>query len=214
MSTASADVSAANLRRRLAVQFGVDVLAPLVAFYVLRGAGVSVLTACLLAGAIPAVRTLLSLARSRRPDVVALVTVSLFVAGAAVSVLQGDPRVVFAKDGWLTGLLGVWVIASLGLRRPFMLHLGTMIATARKGEEAAQGWERRWGAEPRFRRDLRLVSWVIGVVLVLDAVVRVILAYTVPLDLLPLVTNAQYVAMLVGLLGWFFPYTARRGLRV
>ena len=31
--------------------------------------------------------------------------------------------------------------------------------------------------------------------------VRVVLAYTVPLDLLPLVTNAQYVVMLAGLMG-------------
>ncbi|MBF6171558.1 VC0807 family protein [Nocardia blacklockiae] len=213
MSAAPADVSATRLRRRLAVQFGVDVVAPLVVFYVLRAAGVSVLAACLLAGAVPAVRAVLSLARTRRADVLALVTLSLFVAGAAVSVLQWDPRVVFAKDGWLTGLLGVWVIASLWLRRPFMLHLGVVIATAKRSEAAAREWERRWHAEPRFRRDLRLVSWVIGVVLVLDAIVRVVLAYTVPLDLLPLITNAQYIVMLAGLLGWFFPYTARRGLR-
>jgi hypothetical protein len=142
-----------------------------------------------------------------------LVALSLFAASAAVSVLRGDPRLMFAKDGWLTGLLGVWAIASLWLRRPFMVYLGRLIAAAKKSEHAALVWEERWRTEPRFRRDLRLVSWVVGVVLILDAVVRVVLAYSVALDLLPLVTNAQYVVMLAGLLGWFFPYTARRGLR-
>jgi hypothetical protein len=58
-----------------------------------------------------------------------------------------------------------------------------------------------------------LVSFVVGAVLILDAVVRVIIAYALPLDAVPIATNVQYVVMLAALLGWFFPYTARHGLR-
>ena len=47
----------------------------------------------------------------------------------------------------------------------------------------------------------------------LDAAVRIVIAYTLPVDLVPLANNVQYVVMLAGLLGWFFPYTARHGLR-
>lgn len=73
---------------------------------------------------------------------------TLFAAGTAVAFLPGDPRIIFAKDGWLTGLLGLWVIVSLRMRRPFMLHLGRTIATVKKGAEAADVWERRWHDEP------------------------------------------------------------------
>jgi hypothetical protein len=48
---------------------------------------------------------------------------------------------------------------------------------------------------------------------VLDAVVRVVIAYALPIDAVPLASNVQYVVMLAGLLGWFFPYSARHGLR-
>jgi hypothetical protein len=51
------------------------------------------------------------------------------------------------------------------------------------------------------------------VVLVLDAVVRVMIAYALPIEVVPLASNVQYVVMLAGLLGWFFPYSGRHGLR-
>lgn len=212
MSTGVRDDFQRGLRRQLVVQLVVDVVIPLVLFYVLRQVGASVWLAAVIGGALPAVRALVSLARGH-VDTLGLVVLSLFVVGAGVAYLAGDPRIIFAKDGWLTGMLGLWVIASLWMRRPFLLHLGRVITTIKKGAESAAGWERRWRDEPRFRRDVRLVSWVISLVLVVDAVVRVVIAYTFPIDVVPVATTAQYVVMLAGLLGWFFPYTARRGLR-
>ena len=46
--------------------------------------------------------------------------------------------------------------------------------------------------------------------LIVDAIV---IAYSLPLDSIPLATNVQYFVMLGGLLSWFFPYTARHNLR-
>lgn len=201
-----------GMRRTLIIQLLTDVVVPLVAFYTLRHLGVSVLLASVISGAVPALRTALSAARGRM-DAIGLVMISLFAAGAVLAYLEGSPRIIYAKDGWLTGLLGIWAIVSLAMKRPFMLHAGRMIATAKKGADAATAWEQRWHDEPRFRHDLRLVSCVVGVILILDAVVRVVIAYTLPVDLIPAVTNIQYVIMLAGLLGWFFPFTSRRGLR-
>lgn len=212
MTAQKAGQEQAVLRRRVVVQVVVDVVLPLILFYVLRQAGASILLASVLSGAVPGARAVLSLLRGK-VDVMGLVMLSLFVVGAAVAYLEGDPRIIFAKDGWLTGMFGLWIIASLAMRRPFMLHLGRMIATLKKGDAEGASWEQRWHDEPRFRHDLRFVSCVVGVVLVVDAVVRVVIAYTVPLDVVPLVTNIQYVVMLAGLLGWFFPYTARHGMR-
>jgi hypothetical protein len=166
-------------RRRLGIQLAVDIVAPLALFYLLRQAGAPVLAASAASGAVPAAHALISLARGRA-DVPALVMLTLFAAGTAVALLRGDPRIIFAKDGWLTGLLGLRVIVSLRMRHPFMLHLGRTIATVKKGPAA---------------------------------VVRVVIAYALPIDAVPLASNVQYVVMLAGLLGWFFPYSARHGLR-
>ncbi|WP_160319766.1 VC0807 family protein [Curtobacterium sp. S6] len=199
-------------RRRLIVQLVVDVVLPLVVFYAMRSQGASVLMASVVSGAIPAARSIFSLVRGR-VDVMSLVVLSLFVVGTVIAYLEGDARLFFAKDGWLTGMLGLWIIFSLWMARPFMLHLGRAIALAKKGNRSADEWEHRWHADLRFRHDLRFVSCVVGAVLMLDAVVRVFIAYTLPVDVVPAATNIQYVIMLVGLLGWFFPYTARHGLR-
>ncbi|MGC5288662.1 VC0807 family protein [Micromonospora sp. DT231] len=200
-------------RRALVGRVVVDAVLPLVVYYALRAIGADVLAATLAAGAVPAANAALVAARSRRVDVAGLVVVSLFVAGGALSVVTGDARLLYIKDGWLTGLLGAWVLLSLTMKRPFMLHLGTVIATAKVGDAGAAAWQRRWIDDPVFRRRLRLVSVVVGVVLLLDAVVRVAIASVIDLDAVATVTNVQYVVMLAGLLSWFFWYTARHGLR-
>jgi hypothetical protein len=142
MITRPSTVQAGVTRRSLIVQFSIDVLLPLVLFYLLRQLGASVLSASLVSGAVPALRAVASLVRGR-VDVLGILMLSLFAVGAAVAYIEGDPRIVFAKDGWLTGLLGIWAVISLTLRRPFMVHLGHLIATAKRGEQAAAAWERR-----------------------------------------------------------------------
>jgi intracellular septation protein A len=200
-------------RRALAARLLVDALVPLVAYYALRAAGAGVLSATLAAGAVPAANAIVVAVRSRRVDVAGLVVVSLFLAGGALSVVTGDARLLYVKDGWLSGLLGAWVLLSLAMARPFMLHLGVAIATAKVGDAGAAAWQQRWHDDSAFRRRMRLVSVVVGVVLVLDAAVRVAIAYMIDLDAVATVTNVQYVVMLAVVLAWFFWYTGRHGLR-
>ncbi|MBM0275910.1 VC0807 family protein [Micromonospora tarensis] len=202
-----------SARRALVGRVVVDAVLPLVGYYALRAVGADVLAATLAAGAVPAAHAAVVAVRSRRVDVAGLVVVSLFVVGGALSVVTGNARLLYVKDGWLTGLLGAWVLLSLVMKRPFMLHLGTAIATAKVGDVGAAAWQQRWVDDAVFRHRLRLVSVVVGVVLMLDAVVRVAIASVIDLDEVATVTNVQYVVMLAGLLSWFFWYTARYGLR-
>ena len=54
----------------------------------------------------------------------------------------------------------------------------------------------------------------LGIQLAIDIVVPLLLFYALRrAGRSPLASNVQYVVMLAGLLGWFFPYTARHGLR-
>jgi hypothetical protein len=199
--------------RAIGLQIGIDVVLPLVVYYVARAMGASVLAATLVSGVLPALRVITTAVRQRKADVLGLMMVSLFLVSGAVSVLEGNPRLLFARDGWLTGALGVWALLSLRLTWPFMLHLGRAIAALKRGDAGADVWEQRWTAEPEFRHHLQVVSIVVGVVLIVDAVVRIVIAYSLPLDSIPLATNVQYFVMLGGLLAWFFPYTARHDLR-
>ena len=138
--------------------------------------------------------------------------VTALVAGTLAAVLMNSARLVLAKDGVITGLLGAWMLITLALRRPFMLAAGTAIATAKRGVRGGQAWAARWDADPRFRHGIRVVTAVWGVALVLDAVVRVILAYALPIDSVPAATSAQWIVLLAIVYGFFIVYARRNKL--
>ncbi|MCX4745815.1 hypothetical protein OG455_09810 [Kitasatospora sp. NBC_01287] len=200
-------------RLALAAMVIVDVGAPLALFYLLRDRGVGLVGASLLSGLPPLLRTLWLFARERRVDVVGFFMLTLFGLGTALALLSGDARLVFAKDGWLTGIFGAWLLVTLGMRRPFFLHAGRNIALAKVGQAGADAWEARWGAEPRFRARLRTLTAVFGTALLIDAAVRVAIAYLLPLGSVPLATNVQYIVLMGGLWLFLAYYTRKHDLR-
>ena len=76
--------------RRGLVLAGVEVLAPVVVYYVARALGVAPVPALLLGAPWPAVRVLAALVRRRRVDRLALLLLVLVGATAAVSVPSGS----------------------------------------------------------------------------------------------------------------------------
>lgn len=190
----------------------IDVIVPMAIFYLLRNAGLGIIAASVLSGLVPLGRAVRSMLTSRRPDVLALFMISALVVGTLASVLMNSPRLLLAKDGVITGLLGAWILITLLLRRPFMLSAGTAIAIAKRGPKKGMAWARQWDTNRRFRHGVRVVNAIWGVALVLDAVVRVVIAYALPMDSVPAVTNAQWIVLLVLLYGLFLWYAKTRDL--
>jgi hypothetical protein len=110
-------------------------------------------------------------------------------------------------------MFGVWMLMTVFFRQPFFLHAEVSIARTKKGDAGAREWEARWEAEPRMRHGLRLLTTVFGAGLVLDAVVRVTLAYTLPIDEINAVTTVQWIVVLGGLVSFMTWYTRRHDLR-
>ena len=130
----------------------------------------------------------------RRVDALALFTVSILALSVAVSFLTGSPRFLLAKDGWLTAVGGVWILATLP-RTPFYLQVVRTFTTGATRERV----ERSWRDSPVVRHMLRVATMIWGVGLVLDAGVRVLLAYSLPVDRVPLVSGLQYVVVFLAL---------------
>lgn len=204
----------AALRRHVARQVIVELLLPIGAYYGLRAAGVSPWAA--LTG--PALLTLPFLAydalRRRRVDAVALFTLTMIVIGTAVSVITGDPRTLLVRDAWLFGAVGLWILATLCTQRPMMRSLARTIVTVKIGEAGYREWDARWDTDSRFRHHLRVLTAVWGAGFTLDAVIRVALAYSLPLDAVPLATTLQWLAVLGTLIAFHVVYVTRNGLKV
>ncbi|AEW98076.1 MULTISPECIES: VC0807 family protein [Streptomycetaceae] len=194
--------------RALAANLGVNVAAPLLVFYGLRAVGVGQWWA-LLAGAVPPlVRAVVTMARTRRVDVLGAITLLLLALGVATSLLTGSARFLLAKDGAMTGAAGLCVLATLLMRRPFIAStLISLTAGERRAKLVAH-----WQKSPTFRRVMRVLTVVWGVGLVADAVVRIVLAYALPVDAVPLAGNLQYVAAFLLLEGVSRVYGRRRSV--
>ncbi|MEU4667061.1 VC0807 family protein [Amycolatopsis sp. NPDC023774] len=183
-----------GLRRELVVNLAINLVAPAALFYGLRALGVNQWLA-LLAGVVPpAVRAVQTMLTKRRVDTLAVFTLSILVLSVATSFLSGSPRFLLAKDGWMTAAAGLWMLATL-LRTPFLYQ----VLRSFLGQEARERIERNWLGSATYRHVLRVTTAMWGVVLVLDAGVRVVLAYALPVDRVPLISGLQYVAVYLAL---------------
>jgi hypothetical protein len=202
-----------GLRKHLIISILLDVAVPLAGFYVLRGLGIGPLIALLLSGALVLPSVAYSVWQQRKISMLTVFTVSVLVAGALMSLITGSPRLLLVREAWLFLLVGLWMLGTVPTRRPFIMIMGRSIVIAKVGMDGLARYEARWDAEAAFRRATRILSAVWGLVFSLDALVQVAIAYTLPVDQVPLVSTVQWLIALGGLITFHVVYTKRRGLR-
>ncbi|MGH3632401.1 MAG: VC0807 family protein [Sciscionella sp.] len=117
-------------------------------------------------------------------------------AGAALSLLSGSARFLLAKVGAFTGVSGVWFLCSLRAWQPLGFHAARSMLECVVGP-GGPSWDLLWERLTAFRRVWCRATVIWGVVLVADAVLRVLLAYSLPVVEVPAVTGAQWIALVV-----------------
>ncbi|MGW3344241.1 VC0807 family protein [Nonomuraea rubra] len=185
-----------STRSRGLLTLAVDVGLTVALYYALRAAGVEAHTAFVISSFVPGVSVVSDLVRRRRPDRLGLYMTVMMLASAAVSVLVHDPRLLLAKDGWFTAAGGLWFLVSARGERPLAFVFTRFILEGRIGPNR-ESWDVLWERLPAFRRIWRVASVMWGIGLLLDAVVRVVIAYALPVDAVPGVNTAQYIAFLL-----------------
>ena len=161
-------------------------------YYLLRHLGLTVYVALVLGAVTSLVPALVSLVRGRRPGGLEAFFTVLVFASFAVALVPGDTRFLLAKDALVTGAVGCWFAASVRFAdRPLAFQLARPLVEARLGWPG--GWDEWWDRDASFRRMWRSASlwWAAGTLL--DAVARVIMAYSLPPDVVPGLNLALYV---------------------
>lgn len=180
-------------RKNFVLTIVIDIALPLAVFYGLRALGVDQWWALILSGIVPIVRLGIGLVRHQRIEGPGLFTLSLLVVGTLVGFLTGDPRLLVARESYLTAIAGLWILATHVMVKPFMFTVTLPLLPP----ETRQEWHNDWQSSRQFRRVLRLMTVGWGLAFIIDAAARVVLAYTIPLDLVPVIGIALMVAMLV-----------------
>jgi hypothetical protein len=168
-----------------------DFLVPVALYYALRAAGVSAYLS-LLAGALASlVSAAVTLVRDRKLNEVAAFMTAVLVLSTLVALIAGSPRFLLAKDAWVTGAVGLWFIASCWAARPLAFHLARAVGEGRFGWPS--DWDGLWEQAPRWRRMWRIASVAWGIGTLLDAVLRWVMAYSLPIDVVPALTQVLFI---------------------
>jgi hypothetical protein len=177
---------------RRVLWFAFDLLAPTALIYVLLWLGSGLYIALLASAAVSAVSALVSYWRGTGRQGFAPHMLALSLAGLGVALVTGSDRFLLAKESVLTAMAGFWFIGSLWAARP-LTYVFTRPLLERRFYRKTRSWELLWEREPRFRRIWYVLTIMWGVALLVDAALRVVLAYTLPVAVVP----AMQVGMMV-----------------
>ncbi|HVT70173.1 MAG TPA: VC0807 family protein [Trebonia sp.] len=128
-----------------------DVAVPVGSYYVARAAGCDLFAALVISSALPLVRTVAAVVRGQKLDGLALVVLTVNAVSLGISFWSGNPRFMLAKDGAVTSVLGLAILASVLARRPLMTAgMRPFVTRGSAAREAAFG--RLLDTSARFRQ--------------------------------------------------------------
>jgi hypothetical protein len=191
-----------------------DIAGPLVAYSLLRSAGLSTVSALVLSGILPGVAVVGGLIRHRRLDAVGVLVLAGIVVGSVLGLVSGNARLVLIEGSVPTAVFGLLCLGSLWSHRPliFRFALEFMGADTPRGREFEDHWR-----YPEFRRIFRLFTVVWGVAYLAEAAARVIIVETTSTGTALAVSKVMPYAVAAALIGWMIAYgrqAKRRGERL
>ena len=203
----AAPVPAAGRNRALWVMIA-DIAAPIAVYYGMRGAGASVWLALVCGAIFPAAGAVAGLLWHRRVDTMGLLVLATLAASAILSLTTGSPRALLARDGLITGAWAAYMYLSLLASGPATFIVSRPLLEGRRVYDpatrgwvrpAATSWDELWQGLPRFRRIWRVCTVIWGTAILADAIIRVIMAYTLPVGVVPGLGGALWPVTFIAL---------------
>ena len=164
-----------NPKLRAALPTLLDIVIPIAGYYILSRCGVSDFWALTLSGGATAVWALVNTLRRGRLDGIGTLVVAEIALSVVLLVVTRDPRIVLLKPSFATALAGAYLLytslPSTKVGRPLVAETSKPFAT--QGDPTReQAYENAWERDPGFRRELRLINAVWGVLWLVESVAR------------------------------------------
>ena len=166
-----AEQPAAGTRLKSAARIAAfDVVGPLIAYALLRKAGLSAVTALILSGVLPVIGVAANAIQRRRLDTIGAVVLAGIVVGAVLGLVSHNARLVLLEGSVPTAVFGLACLSSLRAPRPLLFGFAHEFV----GPDSARGREmtRLWQFAG-YQRAYRVVTAVWGAGYLVEAAVRV-----------------------------------------
>lgn len=139
--------------------------------------------------------------RKRRLDFFAGVILTGFVVGFAITFISGDARFMLVKDSVVTGLIGSAFLVSALIGKP-LVYLAARSGMTGADPDRTAAFEERYRTRPAMRRAFVVLSGIWGAGLLIDAGLRVVLIYQLPVATMVWLSTLMMIvtfALLIGL---------------
>ncbi|WP_063065366.1 VC0807 family protein [Nocardia violaceofusca] len=210
-ATRTLDSSGSRLRRaRRVLALAADIGLSPATYYLLIAAGCTSYRALVCSTVVAGIWALGIAAARRKADGVAVFVFLLNALGLVLAVLGGDERMMLAKDPITSAVISVLLAGSCLLGRPAMFAVSRRMHAL--GPDSAARWETLWYNDSDVRHTFTTATVVWSAGLAADAVVRLLLIYSLPVSASVALMNPVQWAIIAAL--GFYTVRSRRRLDV
>jgi hypothetical protein len=196
-----------KIRKNLLVELGVNFLLPWVAYRLALPHWGS-LGALYASAAPPIIWSFFEFARTRRVDALSVLVVLGIALSIGAMALGGSPRLLLVRESLISGAIGAAFIVSLLFPRPLIFYLARA-TVGRESEGGGERFEAAWNERPTLRRSIRLMTFIWGLGLVVENLIRCWMAWTWPIERYLLVAPIIGYGIYGGLTVYTFLYRKR-----
>jgi hypothetical protein len=145
--------------------------------------------------------------RKREFDGLAAAMALIFAVGLGLTALTGDNRLVVLKDSVISGVTGLAILGASLAGRPAFYQIARRFAGTTPEKKARI--EHLWETQPAYRRTLSALSLGAGIACLIEALVRTVLVYLLPIDVMVGLSQVLQIVVIVLLVGWILWYSRR-----
>lgn len=191
-----------------------DAAGPLIAYNLLRSAGLSAVSALVLSGVFPAAGVIINIVLHRRADALGILVLAGIAVGAVLGLVSHNARLVLDEGSVPNAVFGVICLGSLGTPKPLMYRLAVEFIgpDTPKAQEFTGLWQ-----YAEFRRVFRVITAVWGTGYLAEAVARVVIVQNTSTGTALGISKVLPYAVAAVLMAWtagYGRYQKRKGAQV
>ena len=180
-----------------------DLGGPLLAYSLLRSAGMSAVAALVISGVLPALGIVIGALADRRLDVIGVVVLAGLLVGTLLGLTSHNARLYLLEGSVPSAVFALGCLFSLRLRRPLIFRLAVEILgpDTRKGRDVTAAWR-----YPGFRRAFRMLTVAWGAGYLAEAAIRVAVVTTTSTGIALVCSKLIPYVFAVALSAWTLVY--------
>jgi phosphatidylinositol alpha-1,6-mannosyltransferase len=189
--------------RQVAAILVFDLGGPLLAYALLRSAGLSAVAALVVSGVLPVAGIAVGALAERRLDVIGVMVLAGILLGTVLGLTSRDARLYLLEGSLPSAVFALACLFSVRLRRPLIFRLAVEILGPHtpKGRDVTAAWR-----YPVFRRAFQVITVTWGVGYLIEAAIRVVVVAQTSTGIALIFSKLVPYAFALVLSGWTLVY--------